>query len=192
MSSHWTSSPVFSERSVRESNPVFLLTTRVCCRNTYRPFSFTSDPPAGLEPARFACHESVFALGPRDQSSDRGWSRTRKSSGSERRRAASVADRSASLRTRPCCWWRVRELHPTSEAHEASRSAGSTRELQAPESNRVTDRMKVSSVPTGLHHHVSREERKHEGLSFAALPMRVPRRRLTWSSSPLRSRTLHP
>ena len=29
----------------------------------------------------------------------------------------------------------------------------STRELQAPELNRVTDRMKVSSVPTGLHHH---------------------------------------
>ena len=43
-------------------------------------------------------------------------------------------DRFASLRTRPSCWWRVREL-------------------QAPESNRVTDLMKVSSVPTGLHRH---------------------------------------
>lgn len=48
-------------------------------------------------------------------------------------------------------------MHPTSEAHEAPRSScrwigHSTRELQAPESNRVTDRMKVSSAPTGLHH----------------------------------------
>ena len=69
-------------------------------------------------------------------------------------RTARVADRFASLRTRPCCLLVAgRELHPTSEAHEASRSSGSTRELQAPESNRVTDRMKVSSVPTGLHHH---------------------------------------
>ena len=67
--------------------------------------------------------------------------------------SGSRPDRFASLRTRPCCWWRVRELHPTSEAHEAPRSAGSTRKLQAPESNRVTDLMKVSSVPTGLHHH---------------------------------------
>ena len=39
VSSHWTSSPlVFVERSVRELNPVFLLTTQVCSRNTYRPF----------------------------------------------------------------------------------------------------------------------------------------------------------
>ena len=29
------------QRSVRESNPVFLLTEEVCCRNTYRP---SSDP----------------------------------------------------------------------------------------------------------------------------------------------------
>ena len=45
MSSHWTSSPCYYvERSVRELNPVFLLTTQVCCRNTYRPFSVLSDP----------------------------------------------------------------------------------------------------------------------------------------------------
>lgn len=31
------------ERSVRESNPVSVLTTDVCCRNTYRPF-LSSDP----------------------------------------------------------------------------------------------------------------------------------------------------
>ncbi len=62
-------------------------------------------------------------------------------------------DRFASLRTRPCCRWRIRDLRPTSGAHEAPWSAGSTRKLQAPESNRVTDLMKVSSVPTGLHHH---------------------------------------
>jgi len=37
------------------------------------------------------------------------------------------------------------------EAHETSWSkSGSTRELQAPESNRAIDHMKVNSVPTGL------------------------------------------
>ena len=40
VSSPWTSGPCF-KRSVRESNPVFLLTEEVCCRNTYRP---SSDP----------------------------------------------------------------------------------------------------------------------------------------------------
>lgn len=39
-SSLWTSGPHF-KRSVRELNPVFLLTEEVCCRNTYRP---PSDP----------------------------------------------------------------------------------------------------------------------------------------------------
>jgi hypothetical protein len=34
---------LLSERSVRESNPVSVLTTDVCCRNTYRPF-LSSDP----------------------------------------------------------------------------------------------------------------------------------------------------
>ena len=40
VSSRWTSRPDF-ERSVRESNPVPLLTEEVCCRNIYRP---SSDP----------------------------------------------------------------------------------------------------------------------------------------------------
>ena len=40
VSSRWTSRPSF-KRSVRESNPVPVLTTDVCCRNTYRP---SSDP----------------------------------------------------------------------------------------------------------------------------------------------------
>ena len=35
--------PIDFQRSVRESNPVFLLTEEVCCRNTYRPIS-QSDP----------------------------------------------------------------------------------------------------------------------------------------------------
>ena len=42
-SSRWTSGPHL-ERSVRELNPVFLLTEEVCCRNTYRPFLRNSDP----------------------------------------------------------------------------------------------------------------------------------------------------
>ena len=33
--------PILVERSVRELNPALLLTTEVCCRNTYRP---SSDP----------------------------------------------------------------------------------------------------------------------------------------------------
>ena len=36
VASHWTCSPI-CQRSVRESNPVSVLTTDVCCRNTYRP-----------------------------------------------------------------------------------------------------------------------------------------------------------
>ena len=39
-SSPWTSGPHF-QRSVRDLNPIFLLTEEVCCRNTYRP---SSDP----------------------------------------------------------------------------------------------------------------------------------------------------
>jgi hypothetical protein len=34
----WTSGPCI-KRSVRDSNPVFLLTEEVCYRNTYRPLS---------------------------------------------------------------------------------------------------------------------------------------------------------
>jgi hypothetical protein len=36
-SSRWTSRPCLQQRSVRELNPVFVLTTDACCRNTYRP-----------------------------------------------------------------------------------------------------------------------------------------------------------
>ena len=38
VSCRWTSSPLI-KRSVRESNPVPVLTMDVCCRNTYRPLS---------------------------------------------------------------------------------------------------------------------------------------------------------
>ena len=37
----WEHASPSSQRSVRESNPIFLLTEEVCCRNTYRP---SSDP----------------------------------------------------------------------------------------------------------------------------------------------------
>ena len=37
-SSYWTNSPfIFIKRSVRELNPILVLTTDVCCQNTYRP-----------------------------------------------------------------------------------------------------------------------------------------------------------
>ena len=48
VSSRWTSRPSF-KRSVRESNPVPVPTTYVCCRNTYRPS--VQVIPAGVEPA---------------------------------------------------------------------------------------------------------------------------------------------
>jgi hypothetical protein len=37
MSFPWTSSPGILQRSVRDSNPIFLPTTEACCLNTYRP-----------------------------------------------------------------------------------------------------------------------------------------------------------
>ena len=47
MQAHWFFTHCFrtahGSRSVRELNPVFLLTEEVCCRNTYRP-KFISDP----------------------------------------------------------------------------------------------------------------------------------------------------
>ena len=42
VSSRWTSSPN-RERSVRELNPVFLLTEEACRRNTYRPSQVIPD-----------------------------------------------------------------------------------------------------------------------------------------------------
>ena len=50
-SSHWTSSPCcFTERSVRELNPAFLLTMQVCCRNTYSSGSNPQVASPGIEP----------------------------------------------------------------------------------------------------------------------------------------------
>ena len=50
------------------------------------------------------------------------------------------------------------------------------RQLQAPELNRVTDRMKVSSAPTGLQYESRRGEsnsyaKGHDVLSIACLPI---------------------
>jgi hypothetical protein len=44
-----TCQPIAFQRSVRESNPVSVPTTDVCCRNTYRPSWRVI--PAGVEPA---------------------------------------------------------------------------------------------------------------------------------------------
>ena len=153
MSSHWTSSPCYLiERSVRELNPVFLLTTQVCCRNTYRPLLVSSDPGWTRTSTLLHVTQASSPL-------DHGINQVIEVGVEPTKSPGSRPDRFASLRTRPCWWWRVRELHPTSEAHEASWSSGSTRELQAPDSNRVTDRMKVSSVPTGLHQHLVAKRR---------------------------------
>ncbi len=51
-SSRWTNAPlVFFKRSVRELNPVLLLTMEVCCRNTYRPLLNFKVIPDGVEPS---------------------------------------------------------------------------------------------------------------------------------------------
>ena len=74
-SSRWTSVPSI-ERSVRESNPVSVLTTDVCSQNTYRPISEVIAD--GIEP-------SISWLSPRRlcrwttrSFSDRGGRRTHK------------------------------------------------------------------------------------------------------------------
>ncbi len=85
VSFHWTSSPCcFIERSVRELNSAFLLTTQVCCRNTYRPF-IESDPgwtrTTGTHAQRGSFLHVTQASSPLDHginSSDRGGSRTHK------------------------------------------------------------------------------------------------------------------
>ena len=68
---------VCCQRSVRESNPVSVLTTDVCFRNTYRPI-LSSDPGWNRTRHSPACHAGVFAAGPRDHVSDRGGRRTHK------------------------------------------------------------------------------------------------------------------
>lgn len=88
---------------------------------------------------------------------------------------------------------------PRNEAYETSRSSGSPRKLQAPGLNRVTDRMKVSSAPTGLHRrttnrcakilHQSRRgdsnsyASRHDILSVACLPV-SPLRVNHWRDKP--------
>jgi hypothetical protein len=65
------------ERSVRESNPVPLLTTEVCCRNTYRPGEKDEGGRMNdeLVSSSVSCiHPSAFILHPFP--SDRGRSRT--------------------------------------------------------------------------------------------------------------------
>ena len=113
-SSPWTSGPHL-KRSVRESNPVFLLTEEVCCRNTYRPFR-NSDPGWSRTITFLVVTQ---ASSPLDHGimliSDRGGSRT------HRHEALDLA-------AMPICVpghkWRVRGSHPAVQAYEARLSTG--------------------------------------------------------------------
>ena len=108
----WTSQPTF-ERSVRESNPVFLLTAEVCCQNTYRPIFKVI--PAGVEPSlswlspRRLCRWTTGSLSVTEVGVEPTESR-----GSRPRRFASLRTRS----------WRVRGSHPAVQAYEARLSTG--------------------------------------------------------------------
>ena len=99
------------KRSVRESNPVPLLTTEVCCRNTYRP---SSDP---------GWNRTITLLGVIQASSplDHGIMSVTEAGVEPAKSRGSRPRRFASLRTRP---WRIRESHPAGGAHETPLSTG--------------------------------------------------------------------
>ena len=99
------------ERSVRESNPVPLLTTEVCCRNTYRP---SSDP---------GWNRTITLLGVIQASSplDHGIMSVTEAGVEPAKSRGSRPRRFACLRTRP---WRVRVSHPAVGTYEAPLSTG--------------------------------------------------------------------
>ena len=117
--------PIYFKRSVRESNPVPLLTTEVCCRNTYRP---SSDP---------GWNRTISLLGVIQASSplDHGIMSVTEAGVEPAKSRGSRPRRFACLRTRP---WRVRVSLPAVQAHEARLGAGPPAiKLQAPVSNRA-------------------------------------------------------
>ncbi len=110
VSSPWTSGPCF-ERSIRESNPVFLPTEEVCCRNTYRP---SSDPGWSRTTAFLVVTQASSPLDHGIISVTGTGVEPAKSRGSRPRRFSSLRTRS----------WRVRGSHPAVPAYEAGLSTG--------------------------------------------------------------------
>ena len=96
------------QRSVRESNPVFLLTEEVCCRNTYRPSS-TVIPDWNRTSTFLVVTQASSPLDHGICSSDRGGSRT------HRHEALDLAAMPICVPGRK---WRVRESHPAVQAYE--------------------------------------------------------------------------
>jgi hypothetical protein len=108
----------------RELNPVSVLTTDVCCRNTYRPI-LSSDP--GWNRTCTVLHVTQ-ASSPLDHGivvSDRGRNRTCKFA---TLRAPTGMDAGWSVTALPVCVlgrkWRVRGSHPAVQAYEARMSTG--------------------------------------------------------------------
>ncbi len=99
------------ERSVRESNPVPLLTEEVCYRNTYRP---SSDPGWSRTSTFLHVTQAPSPL-------DHGTMLVIEAGVEPAKSPGSRPGRFACLRTRP---WRVRVSHLAGEAHETSLSAG--------------------------------------------------------------------
>ena len=98
VSCRWTSSPLI-KRSVRESNPVPVLTTDVCCRNTYR---LSSDPGWNRTSTLLHVTQASSPL-------DHGIMSVTEAGVEPAKSPRSQRDRFACLRTRP---WRVRVSHP--------------------------------------------------------------------------------
>ena len=135
------------KRSVRESNPVSVLTMDVCYRNTYRPFR-KSDPrwnrtitllhvTQASSPLDHGITLSVTRVGVEPTKSPR----------SGHRRAALVGDRFACLRTRPCKKWRVRGSHPAVGTYEAPLGAGPPASCRSRYRAGLTGLMKASWAP---------------------------------------------
>ena len=126
-----------SQRSVRESNPVSVLTTDVCSQNTYRPNIQVI--PDGIEP-------SLSCMSRRRL---RRWT-TGSSSVTEAgiepaKSPGSRPDRFACLRTRPQV--AGPGVAPGSQAYEAPNEHWPTRSCRSRYRTGRTDRMKVSWAP---------------------------------------------
>ena len=116
--------PVVLKRSVRELNPVFRLTTAVCCRNTYRPFA-SSDPGWNRTTGTHAQRGSLLHVTQASSPLDHGIMLSVTRVGVEPTKSPRPQrDRFTCLRTWSFRKWRVRGLRPAVPAYEARMSTG--------------------------------------------------------------------
>ncbi len=115
------------ERSVRESNPVSVLTTDVCSRNTYRPF-LSSDPGWNRTSTLLHVTQASSPLDHGIVDSDRGGRRTHKFTRLSTSPLCLFAYPAVCFHSSPFTLhtskWRVRGSHPVVQAYEARMSTG--------------------------------------------------------------------